>query len=165
MLATSVSVWWASYGPGHCLIGILTCNLLLLSLTPVQATNTTSTLNSIPGTTTTTSNANNTIAFSSAVQLASSISWQLNQISTTPALPIPTNITALPEYEIVGILAPALPPIQTGIAFPDAEGMIANLITWTNTSRPGSSLASRRRQSALRVMVVGDSMSQGMILR
>ncbi|OTA07314.1 hypothetical protein A9Z42_0082030 [Trichoderma parareesei] len=39
--------------------------------------------------------------------------------------------------------------------------MIADLIASTNGSNPGLSLAGRRRQSALRVMVVGDSMSQG----
>jgi hypothetical protein len=162
----SVTSGSASCGSCRYLLGVLTCSFLLFNLAPVQAANTTLTSASTPSATTDTGNATNTIAFPSAVQLESSISWQLNQLSSKPALPMPTNITAIPEYEIVSILAPALPPIQAGVAFPDADGMIADLLTWTKVSSPGSSLAGRdRRQSALRVMVVGDSMSQGTMIR
>lgn len=102
------------------------------------------------------------IEFSSAVHLASSISWSLHQLSTIPALPLPTNITAVPAYEIVSRLAPALPPIQVGASFGDVDDMIAGMIAATNVSSPDKSIVGR--QSTLRVMVVGDSMSQGMVL-
>ncbi|SCN74636.1 uncharacterized protein FFNC_11530 [Fusarium fujikuroi] len=105
-----------------------------------------------------TGNAPGNIAFSSAVHLASSVSWSLHQLSTIPALPLPTNITAVPEYEIVSKLAPALPPIQVGASFGDVDDMIAGMIAATNVSSPDKSIVGR--QSTLRVMVVGDSMSQ-----
>ncbi|PTB46522.1 hypothetical protein M441DRAFT_126012 [Trichoderma asperellum CBS 433.97] len=104
-------------------------------------------------------NATKTIAFSSAVQLASSVQWQLDQLATIPAIPIPKNITALPAYQAVSKLAPALPVIQAGVELPSAESMISDLISWTNATSTGESLAAR--QSALRVMIVGDSMTQG----
>ena len=119
---TSGSAWRASCGSCHCLLDVLTCSLLLFIFAPVQAANTTLVLTSTPSATTKTGNVTNTIAFSSAVQLASSISWQLNQLASIPALLMPTNITATPGYEIVSRLAPALPPIQAGVAFPDADG-------------------------------------------
>lgn len=108
---------------------------------------------------TTAPNATKTIAFSSAVQLASSVQWQLDQLATIPAIPIPKNITALHAYQAVGKLAPALPVIQAGVELPSAESMISDLISWTNVTSTGESLAAR--QSALRVLVVGDSMTQG----
>ncbi|KAF4943413.1 hypothetical protein FGADI_13440, partial [Fusarium gaditjirri] len=103
----------------------------------------------------TTGDAPGNIVFSSAVHLASSISWSLHQLATIPALRLPTNITAVPEYEIVSRLAPALPPIQVGVSFGEVDGMIAA----TNVSSPDKSIVGR--QSTLRVMVVGDSISQG----
>ncbi|KAG9506573.1 hypothetical protein J7337_000106 [Fusarium musae] len=107
----------------------------------------------------TTGDAPGNIEFSSAVHLASSISWSLHQLSTIPALPLPTNITAVPEYEIVSRLAPALPPIQVGVSFGEVDDMIAGMIAATNVSSPDKSIVGR--QSTLRVMVVGDSISQG----
>jgi hypothetical protein len=104
-------------------------------------------------------NATRTIAFSSAVQLASSVQWQLEQVATTPAIPIPTNITAIPEYQAVSRLAPGLPIVQAGVEFPSAESMISDLISWSNVSSTKDSIAGR--QSSLRVMIVGDSLSQG----
>ena len=103
------------------------------------------------------SNATTTIAFSSAVQIASSISRELTQLASIPAIPIPTDITNITGHAVVSRLAPAMPPIQAGINFPDADGMVADLISWTNISSTGNSLAGR--QAALRVMVVGDSIS------
>ncbi|KAF5962657.1 carbohydrate esterase family 3 protein [Fusarium bulbicola] len=108
---------------------------------------------------TSTANAPSRIDFSSAVHLASSISWSLHQLSTIPALPLPTNISAVPEYEIVSRLAPALPPVQAGVSFGPVNDMIAGMIASTNVSSPGLSVVAR--QSTLRVMIIGDSMSQG----
>ncbi|KAK5242537.1 hypothetical protein LTR20_009968 [Exophiala xenobiotica] len=104
-------------------------------------------------------NATSTVAFSSAVRIASSISWQLQQLASIPAIPVPTNVTDIPEYAVVAQLAPAMPPIQAGLDLGDTDGMIADLISWTNISSPGTSLAGRA--SILKVMVVGDSITQG----
>ncbi|KAJ9502889.1 hypothetical protein H2202_002011 [Exophiala xenobiotica] len=104
-------------------------------------------------------NATSTVAFSSAVRIASSISWQLQQLASIPAIPVPTNVTDIPEYAVVAQLAPAMPPIQAGVDLGDTDGMIADLISWTNISSPGTSLAGRA--SILKVMVVGDSITQG----
>ena len=105
------------------------------------------------------SDAATSIAFSSAVQIASFVSRELTQLASIPAIPIPTNVTDIAGYAVVSQLAPAMPPIQAGINFPDADEMVADLISWTNISNTGNSLAGR--QAALRVMFVGDSMSQG----
>lgn len=161
MARASKSQWRAAYGFCRCVLGFLTYIHFICYITPGQAAGTTSTVTNSPPTAANTGNAASTIPFSSAVQLASSVSWQLSQLASIPVLPIPTNITAFPEYEIVSKLAPALPPIQAGATFPEAEKMIADLIASTNGSNPGSSLAGR--QSVLRVMVVGDSMSQGTV--
>jgi hypothetical protein len=74
-------------------------------------------------------------------------------------IPIPANVTDIPEYQVVSKLAPALPVVQAGVELPSAESMIADLISSTNGSSTGTSLAGR--QSVLRVMIVGDSMTQG----
>ncbi|KAH7182078.1 hypothetical protein DER46DRAFT_670422 [Fusarium sp. MPI-SDFR-AT-0072] len=132
----------------------LSCGLLLSGLVSGQETDT---ISYSPATST--ANAPNSIEFSSAVLLASSISWSLHQLSTIPALPLPTNISAVPEYEIVSRLAPALPPIQAGVSFGPVNDMIADMIASTNVSSPDLSVVAC--QSTLRVMIVGDSMSQG----
>lgn len=86
------------------------------------------------------------------------MSVELHQLSASPAIPIPTNITDIPEYAVVSRLAPALPVIQDGISPPKAEAMISALVSSSNTSNSGALIG---RQSALRVMIVGDSMTQG----
>ncbi|KAK0124754.1 hypothetical protein ONS96_008636 [Cadophora gregata f. sp. sojae] len=138
----------ASFGTRRNLRSILTCSLLLFASTHAAS-------DASP-----TSAAPSTIAFSSAVQLESSLAWQARQIVNKPVLPLPKNITDFPEYEAVAKIAPRLPLIQDGIVFPEAEDMIANLVATTNATGP--SIAGRdRRQSGLRVMVVGDSMTHG----
>lgn len=136
----------------------LSCGFLMSGLVSGQATDTTT---NSPATIT--DNSLNNIDFTSAVHLESSISWSLHQLSTIPALPLPTNISAVPDYDIVSRLAPALPPIQAGVGFGQVHDMIAAMIASTNVTNPGLSVV--RRQSALRVMVVGDSISQGMMPR
>jgi hypothetical protein len=159
-------MWLTSCGMSHYMLNVLVCGVFLFGLAPVQATDETSSLTNTPYATAAVGNATKTIAFSSAVQHAASVSWELNQLTSKPALPIPTNITEYPEYEIVSKLAPAMPPVQAGVTFPEADSMIDDLIRFTNVSNTGSSLTGRtRRQGALRVMVVGDSMSQGKTLR
>lgn len=103
--------------------------------------------------------ATKTADFSSAVKFASTVSWELKQLDSIPAIPLPTNITETTEYAAASQLAPAMPPLQRGIVLPDAAEMVADLLSSTNKSSVGKSLAGR--QSPLRVMIVGVSMSQG----
>ncbi|KFZ11648.1 hypothetical protein V501_04652 [Pseudogymnoascus sp. VKM F-4519 (FW-2642)] len=105
------------------------------------------------------SNATKTIDFSSAVQIEASLTVALQQVSNAPAIPIPTNVTNIPEYAAVIRLSPFLPIVPAGVDLPEAEDMIAVLISSANASGTDKSLLGR--QSALRVMIVGDSMSQG----
>jgi hypothetical protein len=100
-----------------------------------------------------------TIAFSSAVAIEASVSRQLQQQTSVPAIPIPKNATDIPAYSAVGQLAFAGPPVHTGIGFPITEELVQDLISWTNISSTGSSLS--KRAGTLRVMIVGDSMTLG----
>ena len=100
------------------------------------------------------------IAFSSAMDIEASVSIQLAQISSIPAVPLPSNITDWPEYETISRLATVLPPLPAGIKLPGSDEIMAQLIASSNdTSNTGSNLAGR--QNGLRVMIVGDSMTQG----
>jgi lysophospholipase L1-like esterase len=101
------------------------------------------------------SKTSNTVDFSSAVLLAASLSWQHEQLASIPAIPMPTNVTDMPDYAAARQLAPVMPPLQAGVTFSDAERMVADLIAHST----GKALA--ERQAALRVMIVGDSMTQG----
>ena len=99
------------------------------------------------------------IPFRSALEIEASVSVQLQQVSSIPAIPIPSDVTSLPEYEIISRLAPALPPIQTGINLPGTEEMMQNVLSSSNQS--GTLMGLAGRQDALRVMIIGDSMTQG----
>lgn len=125
----------------------LSCGLLLSGLVSNQTTDATSSVAAIS-----TGNTTSTIEFSSAVHMVSSISWSLHQLSTIPGLPLPTNISAFPKYEIVGILALALPPFQAGVSFGPVNSMIADISALTNVFSPGSLVV--RRQSTPKVMIV-----------
>ncbi|KAL6887012.1 carbohydrate esterase family 3 protein [Trichoderma evansii] len=118
--------------------------ILFVSLLEVTAVATTSTPPA--------NNATKTIAFSSAVQLATSVQWQLDQLATIPAIPMPKNVSSLPAYQAVSKLAPALPVIQAGVELPEADSMISDLISWNNASSTGESLAAR--QDILGVLIV-----------
>ncbi|KAH7409724.1 carbohydrate esterase family 3 protein [Cadophora sp. MPI-SDFR-AT-0126] len=145
----AVTLRKASSGACRSLRCVLTYSFLLF-LASVRAASDASSTSTTPS----------TIAFSSAVHLASSLAWEASQIVNRPVLPLPKNITAVPEYEAVSKIAPGLPPIQAGIVFPEAEDMIAKLVAMSNGTGP--SIQGRdRRQSGLRVMVVGDSMTHG----
>ena len=105
------------------------------------------------------SNTISTIAFSSAVQVEATITIQLQQLLSVPAIPMPTNITDVPQYELISRLAPALPPVPAGVKLPNSEEIVEQLIASSNTSDADTPLDSR--QDSLRVMIVGDSMTQG----
>jgi hypothetical protein len=134
------------------------CITLFQFLSYVNAVNDTSVAS---GNSTFVGNSTSTIAFSSAVQLAASVSIEVSQLATTPAVPLPTNITAIPEYAIVSKLVPGLPIVQDGVLIPDTEEMISQLIASTNSSNSSTASSLTGRQAGLRVMIVGDSMTQG----
>lgn len=99
------------------------------------------------------------VAFSSAVEIEASVSVQLQQLTSIPAIPMPTNVTEVPGYDIVSRIAPALPPIPVGVVLPGSEEMMRSIIASSNTSGTADKLVAR--QDGLRVLIVGDSMTQG----
>jgi lysophospholipase L1-like esterase len=103
---------------------------------------------------------NTTIAFSSAVSLASSVSNQLAQLTSIPAIPLPSTIS---NYKTWTQLASMMPPLQTNTVDHDTAEMLAavrnSLKGTSNNGTTAGGLAGR--QAAIRVMIVGDSMSQG----
>ncbi|EFQ98504.1 hypothetical protein MGYG_01531 [Nannizzia gypsea CBS 118893] len=103
------------------------------------------------------------IDFASALQVEASIAAQLKQLANIPAIPIPEDISNIPEYEIISRLAPAMPPIQAGINLPEAQEMLAQYLSSINndTSKIGANSLLGRSQSGLKVMIAGDSMTQG----
>ncbi|RMZ80034.1 hypothetical protein DV738_g2999, partial [Chaetothyriales sp. CBS 135597] len=103
-----------------------------------------------------------TIAFSSAVKIEASVAWESKQRASTAALPIPTNIAHIPEYAAVRLLAPAMPAIQQGVEFTDVDRLVADVVPpAANASSTGAEKPPADDGSALRVMIVGDSMTQG----
>lgn len=99
------------------------------------------------------------IDLSSAVKHAASISSHLFRETATPAIPIPPGATNIPAYEGIAKIAQAFPIVQKGIQPQNADDLLEDLLTRTNASVPQTGLAGRA--SALRVMIVGDSMTQG----
>lgn len=99
--------------------------------------------------------------FSSALAAEASILHDLARLSSSAVVPLPSNVHDIPEYKAVAKLAAGpLPPIQAGVGLPTSEEMIANLVAQANTSSTKRN-AVVARQSSLRVMIVGDSISHG----
>jgi lysophospholipase L1-like esterase len=94
-----------------------------------------------------------------AGQISASASWKLNQVASTPAVPIPTDISNISKYTIVKQLARAMPPIHDAVDFSDSTDMVADFTSSTDRSNTGQFPVGD--QSTLRVMIVGDSMTQG----
>lgn len=103
--------------------------------------------------------ANATIEFASAVKIEASVSLELQRLATVPAIPLPTNATQYPQYEAVRQLAPALPLMQQGIKYPETPDLVASLTP--SSSNSSSEASPARRQSSMRVLIVGDSITQG----
>ncbi|EEQ31735.1 fibronectin type III domain-containing protein [Microsporum canis CBS 113480] len=104
------------------------------------------------------------IDFASALNVEASVAAQLRQLANIPAIPIPDDISDIPEYEIVRRLAPAMPPIQAGVNLPEAQEMIAQYLSSINngeTAKTGANSLLGRNQGGLKVMIAGDSMTQG----
>ena len=105
------------------------------------------------------SRSNAPIAFSSAVKIEASVSSEL-QSPATPAVPLPINATQYPQYDAIRQILPALPIVQARIEDPEPRNLIADLMSLpNNASNQRNSLG--QRQSSMRVLVVGDSISQG----
>ena len=105
----------------------------------------------------TSSPSNTSIPFSSAVLIEVSVSSELHSVPT-PAIPLPTNATKYPQYDAIRQFLPAMPIVQAGIQYPEPKDLITDLMSPSNTSKHNSLT---KRQSAMRVLIVGDSISQG----
>lgn len=101
-----------------------------------------------------------TIAFSSAVVIESRISAQLSQLASVPPIPLPTTIE---DYETWTQVASLMPPLQTTDVTDDTMAMVAavrdTIKTDSDSGVTVQGLAGR--DATLRVIIVGDSMSQG----
>ncbi len=97
-------------------------------------------------------------SLSSALEIEISASLQAQQLANIPAIPIPINLTEYPQYEAVRQIA-AMPIIQKGIHAPDLTSMMVDFAQSSNTSTKEDRIIDR--QSSLRVICVGDSISQG----
>ncbi|KAJ4347170.1 uncharacterized protein N0V89_011108 [Didymosphaeria variabile] len=101
-----------------------------------------------------------TIPFASAVQIEASASMESQRLASIPAIPLPTNTTQYPQYQAARKIAPVMPPVQAGVKFPERPDMVANLTPSFNTSTFEQSHF-KRQASSTRVLVVGDSITQG----
>ena len=101
-----------------------------------------------------------TIAFSSAVAIESLISAQVSQLASVPPIPLPTTID---DYNTWTQVAKLMPPLQTYEAKDNTLQMMAairdSIRTDSDTGMTVNGLIGRG--NALRVMIVGDSMTQG----
>ncbi|RAH49623.1 uncharacterized protein BO95DRAFT_450154 [Aspergillus brunneoviolaceus CBS 621.78] len=101
-----------------------------------------------------------TIAFSSALAVESHVSAQLSQLASVPPIPLPTTID---NYKTWTQVASLMPPLQTKNVKADTMEMVAAVRDAIKTeSDSGATIQSLAgRDAALRVMIVGDSMTQG----
>lgn len=84
------------------------------------------------------------IAFSSALEIEASVSVQLGQLSSIPAVPLPYHTTDIPEYELVSRMALVLPPLPAGVNLPAPDEMVAKMMAASNnTANSGLSLVGR----------------------
>ncbi|KAF1971713.1 carbohydrate esterase family 3 protein [Bimuria novae-zelandiae CBS 107.79] len=139
---------------GHGLLVLITSAISLLA----DAAPTRSSTHSTSFTVVPTPSGNGSIDFTSAVQHEVSVLLEQERLSTVPAIPVPTNSTRYPEYKAIGQIAPVLPPKQQGIRYLEPSAIVANLVSSTN-STSGTSL--HQRQSSTRILIVGDSITQG----
>lgn len=102
-----------------------------------------------------------TVEFSSAVSIASSVSIQLAQYTSIPAIPLPTNIS---NHDLLKQLAALMPPLQISTSGADTAAVLAAVDEIKEETKDDPSPADKRlggRQAGMRIMIVGDSMSQG----
>ena len=103
--------------------------------------------------------------FSSAVEVEASASVESAQSARSSAGAMsyyPTDIIAdIPEYAMIKELVPLMPPIPAEVRLPDTEKLVENVLLSSLGNASDSEGALRVRADTLRVMVVGDSISQG----
>lgn len=109
------------------------------------------------------------VDFSEAVAQEASVSVQLQLANTSNPIPLPAeNPGDIPNYDSLLALAGAWPPLPVAVGEVDVGQVVANMTpppqdetnagTSTGTSTSNNS---RRQGGALRVLVVGDSMTHG----
>ncbi|GMG05367.1 unnamed protein product [Aspergillus oryzae] len=99
-----------------------------------------------------------TIEYSSAVAIESKVSYQLSQLATVPAIPLPTD---LPDYDILNQVVGLMPPLQTGSVQNNSVQMLAAMRDNLRSSENSTTGHLHERATGLKVMIVGDSISQG----
>ncbi|PYI07875.1 hypothetical protein BO78DRAFT_442365 [Aspergillus sclerotiicarbonarius CBS 121057] len=164
MVASTRGQWW-SPATGHPKFGYLYAYLAILyALLPAvhaisfpwrlvqRATQTTAS--------SATATSTQTIAFSSAVAIESRVSAQLSQLASVPPIPLPTTID---DYDTWTQVASLMPPLQTNDVVEDTMGMVAAVRDTVKTeSDSGVTVQGLAgRDATLRVIIVGDSMTQG----
>ncbi|KAF5688010.1 carbohydrate esterase family 3 [Fusarium globosum] len=103
------------------------------------------------------------IGFSSALRHEASAVVESDYSASSDAQETRFYPTSIPQNEVLNHMVPLLPPMQVGLELPDAEDLKANLTSSpSERERIGINADSLlARQDALRVMIVGDSISQG----
>lgn len=94
--------------------------------------------------------ATTTVDFSSALQIAASVAPEIALNNFSNPVPIPTDA---PEYEQVRLIAALFPPRQQSVGEPDLNAFTEIQATSNSSNQV------HKRQGAMRVMVVGDSMT------
>jgi hypothetical protein len=116
----------------------------------------------LPTQTDATATSTSTIEFSAGVLLESSVLNQLAQLTSIPPVPLPKNISG---YDTFSQMANLMPPFQAtaGTVEPDITAMLASIkVSAAASINKGQSVGSLTgRQAEIRVMIVGDSMTQG----
>jgi hypothetical protein len=104
------------------------------------------------------------INFSKAVVQEASVSAQLQLANTSNPIPLPAkNPGNIPNYNSLLAMAGAWPPLPVAMGEVDVGQVVANMTppSHAETSDADSSNNNRRQGGALRVLVVGDSMTHG----
>lgn len=101
------------------------------------------------------------VDFSEAVAQEASVSAQLQLANTSNPIPLPAeNPGGIPNYDSLLALAGAWPPLPVAVGEVDVGQAAANM-TPPPQADTDTSNNSKRQGGALRVLVVGDSMTHG----
>lgn len=99
------------------------------------------------------------VDFNDAVAQEASVSAQLQLANTSNPIPLPAdNPGDIPNYDSLLALAGAWPPLPVAVGRVDVGQVVANM---TPPASPAEISEKSKRQGALRVLVVGDSMTHG----
>lgn len=106
------------------------------------------------------------VDFSGAVAQEASVSAQLQLANTSNPIPLPAeNPGDIPNYDSLLALAGAWPPLPVAVGEVDVGRVVANMTPQPpqagETNNADASNNSKRQGGALRVLVVGDSMTHG----